>query len=60
MSLVFNNGRPVIRLRAFRALDDPRTCELFIEGHANVLTAIGVKKLLLQKMNGCLIQAHLY
>lgn len=44
MSLVLNNGRPVVRLRAFRALDDPRTCELFIEGHANVLTAIGVKK----------------
>lgn len=44
MSLVFNDGRPVVRLRAFRALDDPKACELFIEGHANVLTAIGVKK----------------
>lgn len=44
MSLILNNGRPIVRLRAFRALDDPRTCELFIEGHANVLTAIGVKK----------------
>lgn len=44
MSLILNNGRPKVRLRAFRALDDPRTCELFIEGHANVLTAIGVKK----------------
>lgn len=39
-----NNGRPKVRLRAFRAIDDPRTCELFIEGHANVLSAIGVKK----------------
>lgn len=44
MSLVLNDGRPVVRLRAFRALDDPRACELFIEGHENVLTAIGVKK----------------
>lgn len=44
MSLILNNGRPVVRLRAFRALDDPKACELFIEGHANVLTAIGVKK----------------
>ncbi|MCI0921325.1 hypothetical protein [Sphingobacterium rhinopitheci] len=44
MSLTLNSGRPVVRLRAFRALDDPKACELFIEGHANVLTAIGVKK----------------
>lgn len=44
MSLVLNNGRPMVRLRAFRALDDPKTCELFIQGHAHVLTAIGVKK----------------
>ncbi|TDQ82582.1 hypothetical protein [Sphingobacterium yanglingense] len=44
MALVFKDGRPVVRLRAFRAIDDPRTCERFIEGHAHVLTAIGVKK----------------
>ncbi len=44
MALVFKDGRPTVRLRAFRAIDDPRTCELFIEGHAHVLTAIGVKK----------------
>ncbi|MGJ1430652.1 hypothetical protein ACR79M_05090 [Sphingobacterium spiritivorum] len=44
MALVFNDGRPVVRLRAFRAIDDPQTCERFIEGHAHVLTAIGVKK----------------
>lgn len=34
----------MVRLRAFRAIDDPDTCERFIEGHAHVLTAIGVKK----------------
>ncbi|MFD1770818.1 hypothetical protein [Sphingobacterium suaedae] len=44
MALIFNDGRPVVRLRAFRAIDDPKTCERFIEGHAHVLTAIGVKK----------------
>lgn len=44
MALLFNDGRPVVRLRAFRAIDDPQTCERFIEGHAHVLTAIGVKK----------------
>ncbi|GGH25444.1 hypothetical protein FAZ19_15615 [Sphingobacterium alkalisoli] len=44
MALIFKDGRPVVRLRAFRAIDDPKTCERFIEGHAHVLTAIGVKK----------------
>ena len=44
MALVFKDGRPVVRLRAFRAIDDPKTCERFIEGHEHVLTAIGVKK----------------
>ena len=44
MALVFKEGRPVVRLRAFRAIDDPKTCEKFIEGHEHVLTAIGVKK----------------
>ncbi len=44
VALLFNDGRPVVRLRAFRAIDDPQTCERFIEGHAHVLTAIGVKK----------------
>lgn len=44
MALVFKDERPVVRLRAFRAIDDPKTCERFIEGHAHVLTAIGVKK----------------
>lgn len=44
MALVFKDGRPVVRLRAFRAIDDPSTCERFIKGHEHVLTAIGVKK----------------
>lgn len=44
MALIFKDGRPAVRLRAFRAIDDPKTCERFIAGHAHVLTAIGVKK----------------
>ncbi|WP_276364162.1 hypothetical protein [Daejeonella sp. H1SJ63] len=44
MEIQFNNGNPVVRLRAFRAIDDPRSCELFIEGHRKVLTSIGVEK----------------
>jgi len=35
---------PEVRLRAFRAIDEPDTCALFVEGHTNVLEAIGVKK----------------
>jgi hypothetical protein len=44
MEIQFNNGNPVVRLRAFRAIDDPRSCELFVEGHRRVLTSIGVDK----------------
>ncbi|SKB71415.1 hypothetical protein [Daejeonella lutea] len=44
MEIQFNNGNPVVRLRAFRAVDDPRSCELFVEGHKRVLTSIGVEK----------------
>jgi len=33
---------PEVRLRAFRAIDEPETCELFIQGHTHVLTSIGV------------------
>ena len=44
MEIQFNNGNPVVRLRAFRAIDDPRSCELFVEGHKRVLTSIGVEK----------------
>lgn len=39
-----NREKPEVRLRAFRAVDDPKTCELFIEGHTHVLTSIGVTK----------------
>lgn len=35
---------PEVRLRAFRAIDEPETCALFVEGHTNVLASIGVKK----------------
>ena len=35
---------PKVRLRAFRAIDDPEACERFIEGHTHVLTSIGVTK----------------
>lgn len=35
---------PEVRLRAFRAIDEPDTCALFVEGHADVLSSIGVKK----------------
>jgi hypothetical protein len=36
--------KPEVRLRAFRAIDEPETCALFIEGHTHVLTNIGVTK----------------
>jgi hypothetical protein len=39
-----NNEKPEVRLRAFRAIDEPETCRLFIEGHTHVLTSIGVTK----------------
>lgn len=44
MTLTLNNGIPVVRLRAFRAIDEPRTCELFVNGHEHVLKSIGVTK----------------
>jgi len=44
MDYSLNKDKPVVRLRAFRAIDDPETCELFIEGHTQVLTNIGVTK----------------
>jgi len=39
-----NRETPEVRLRAYRAIDEPETCELFIEGHTQVLTNIGVTK----------------
>jgi hypothetical protein len=39
-----NKEKPEVRIRAFRAIDEPETCELFIQGHTYVLTSIGVTK----------------
>lgn len=44
MDSSLNKDKPVVRLRAFRAVDDPKTCNLFIEGHTHVLTSIGITK----------------
>ncbi len=44
MESSLNKEKPVVRLRAFRAVDDPDTCNLFIEGHTHVLTSIGITK----------------
>lgn len=34
----------MLRIRAFRAIDDVETCELFAEGHKNVLLEFGITK----------------
>jgi hypothetical protein len=39
-----NKVKPEVRLRAFRAIDDPEACALFIKGHEQVLISIGVHK----------------
>lgn len=44
MDGTINKDNPEVRLRAFRAIDEPETCALFIEGHTHVLTSIGVTK----------------
>lgn len=44
MDTLLNKDNPEVRLRAFRAIDDPETCALFLQGHERVLTNIGVKK----------------
>jgi hypothetical protein len=44
MSESLNKEKPEVRLRAFRAIDEPDTCARFIEGHTHVLTSIGVTK----------------
>jgi len=33
-----------VRIKAFRAIDEPELCDRFIEGHQRVLTAVGVKQ----------------
>ena len=44
MDINSKTGNPIVRLRAFRAVDDPVSCQLFLEGHEHVLTSIGVTK----------------
>jgi len=44
METSLNKEKPVVRLRVFRAIDDPETCEKFLEGHTHVLTSIGITK----------------
>lgn len=44
MDIGLNKEKPEVRLRAFRAVDDPDACKLFIEGHTNVLSNIGIAK----------------
>ena len=44
MENALNKENPEVRLRAFRAVDDPIACELFVQGHAHVLTSIGITK----------------
>jgi hypothetical protein len=44
MEETLNKEKPEVRLRAFRAIDEPDTCARFIEGHTHVLTSIGVTK----------------
>lgn len=44
MDIGLNKEKPEVRLRAFRAVDDPAACELFVIGHTNVLTNIGITK----------------
>ncbi|BAU53548.1 hypothetical protein [Mucilaginibacter gotjawali] len=44
MEDVLKRQKPEVRMRAFRAIDEPETCELFIKGHTEVLTSIGVTK----------------
>ena len=44
MEAGLNEQCPEVRLRAYRAIDEPETNALFIQGHTEVLTSIGVKK----------------
>ncbi len=45
MDTPLSKEKPVVRLRAFRAVDDPETCALFVEGHTHVLTNFGIQKI---------------
>lgn len=44
MENAIDKDNPAVRIRAFRAIDDPETCERFVKGHEYVLTSIGVTK----------------
>jgi hypothetical protein len=44
MEEAINKENPAVRIRAFRATDNPETCEKFVKGHEYVLTSIGVTK----------------
>jgi hypothetical protein len=44
MGNALNKENPEVRLRAFRAVDDPEACQLFVQGHEHVLTSIGITK----------------
>ena len=44
MDPILNRDLPEVRLRAFRAIDEPETCLKFLKGHEEVLSHIGVKK----------------
>lgn len=43
MVLDIINDIPVVRLRAFRAINEPETCQKFIEGHKHVLANFGIE-----------------
>ncbi|RXF71706.1 hypothetical protein [Arcticibacter tournemirensis] len=45
MDSTLSKEKPVVRLRAFRAIDDPEACALFVEGHTHVLTNFGIQKI---------------
>lgn len=34
----------MLKLRAFKAIDDPESCKKFLKGHGDILTSIGVNK----------------
>lgn len=41
--LEIRDGRPVVRLRVFRAIDEPDTCEKYMLGHKKVLVNFGIE-----------------
>lgn len=45
MDSLLNRDKPEVRLRAFRAIDDPETCYKFADGHMRVLTNFGIENI---------------